>query len=119
MKFTLLLIGACLLSVMTGCHKPSDVVGRAEATIKTTALASIAAKHPDVSSSEWKFIGIQIHTMPNGQEDIFVDYYLPASATTTTDGKYRTTATKGIGVRMSPSVKVENVYEFTNTAINK
>jgi len=57
--------------------------------------------------------------MPNGQEDIFVDYDLPASATTTTDSKYSTTSMKAIGVRMSPSGTVENVYEFTNTVINK
>ena len=119
MKFTPLLIGVCLLSVTTGCQKPSDIVGRAEATIKTTALASITAKNPDLSSSELKFSGIQIHMMPNGQEDIFVDYDLPASSTTTTDSKYSTTSMKAIGVRMSPSGTVENVYEFTNTVINK
>src|SRR5450759_4184359 len=103
MKIAPLLIGACLLSVMTGCHKPSDVIGAAEATIKTTALASITAKYPSVGSSELKFSEMSIRTMPDGKEVIFVTYIIPASATTSTEGKKATTTTKTIGVRMLPS----------------
>jgi hypothetical protein len=115
MKITSLVIGACLVSVLTGCHKPqaSDVIGAAEATIKTAALASITAKYPSVSSSELKFSEMSIRTMPNGQEEVFVTYDLPASAKTTTEGKKATTTTKTIGVRMSPSGKVGMVYEST------
>jgi hypothetical protein len=113
MKITPLLIGACLVLVMTGCQKSSDVIGRAETTIKSAALAAITAKYPDVSSSELKFSDMSIRAMPNGQEDVFVTYALPASAKTTTEGKKATTTTDTIGVRMSPSGKVEMVYKST------
>ena len=53
---------------MTGCHKPSDVIGSAEAAIKTTALTSITAKYPDVGSSELKFSQLTIRTKPDGTE---------------------------------------------------
>jgi len=114
MKITPLLIGACLVSIVTGCHKPNDVIGRAEATIKTTALASITAKYPDVSSSELKFSEMSIRALPNGHEEVFVTYELPASAKTATEGKKATTTTKTIDVSMSPSGTVEMVYESTN-----
>ena len=118
MKITSHLIGACLVSVLIGCHKPqaNDVVGTAEATIKATAVASITAKYPSVSSSELKFSEIRITTTPQGTEDIVVIYELPESATTGTDAqgaKTPTTITKSIIVRMSPSAKVEAVTEST------
>ena len=115
MKITPLLIGVCLLPVLTGCHKPqaSEVIGAAEATIKTTALASIVAKYPDVGSSDLKFSDLSIRAMPNGKEEVFVTYDLPASAKTTTEGKKATTTTKTIGVGMSLSGTVQNVYEST------
>jgi hypothetical protein len=113
MKNAPLLIGACLLSVMTGCHKPSDVIGAAEAAIKSTAFASITAKYPSMGSSELKFSEIRIGTRPDGKEVIFVVYIIPASATTSTEGKKATTTTKTIGVTMSQSGKVETVYETT------
>jgi len=117
MKTTSLLIGACL-SVLTGCHKPqaSDVVGAAEATIKATAVASITAKYPSVSSSELKFSEIRITTTPQGTEDIAVIYEIPDSPTTGTDAqgaKTPTTITKTVIVRMSPSAKVEALNEST------
>ncbi|MGB7769825.1 MAG: hypothetical protein WBN22_13355 [Verrucomicrobiia bacterium] len=114
MKFTPLLIGACLVLLVTGCQKSSGVIGRAETTIKTAALAAITAKYPDVSASELKFSEMSIRVMLNGQEDVFVTYTLPASATTTTEGKKATTTTDTIGVRMSPSGKVEMVYKSTS-----
>jgi hypothetical protein len=119
MKIITPLIGVCLLSVLTGCHKPqaSDVIGAAEATVKTTALASITAKYPDVGSSELKFNEMSIQTMPDGKEEIFVTYALPASAKTSTEGKKATTTTKTIGVRMSPSGKVTLVYKSSRDEI--
>jgi hypothetical protein len=113
MKIAPLLIGVCLLSVVTGCHKTSDVVGAAEAAIKTTALTSITAKYPDLVSSELKFSQLTIRTRPDGTEAIYVFYSLPASATTSTEGKKATTTTKMISVSMSQSGKVENVSEST------
>ena len=115
MKITPLLIGACLVLVATGCQKSGDVIGRAETTIKSAALAAIAAKYPDVSSSELKFSEMSIQAQPNGQEVVFVAYKLPASAKTTTEGKKATTTTDTIGVRMSPSGKVEMVYKSTSS----
>jgi hypothetical protein len=117
MKITPLLIGACLLFIMTGCHKPSDVIGAAEAAIKTTALTSITAKYPDVGSSELKFSQLTIRTKPDGTEAIYVIYSLPASATTSTEGKKATTTTKTISVSMSQSGKVESVSESTQQDI--
>jgi hypothetical protein len=115
MKYTPQLIGACLMLVLTGCQKPSDVIGKAEATIKSAALASIAAKYPDMSSSELKFSQMIIRKTPNGQEEIFVTYDLPSSAKTTTEGKKTTTTTKTVGVRVSLSGKAESVYESTSS----
>jgi hypothetical protein len=113
MKITPLLIGACLVLVLTGCQKSSDVFGKAETTIKSAALAAITAKYPDVSSSELKFSEMSIHSMPDGKEEIFVTYDRPATAKTTTEGKKATTTTKTIGVRMSPSGNVTLVYDST------
>ena len=107
------LIGAGWLAVVTGCHKPSGVIGAAEAAIKTTALASITAKYPDLGSSELKFSQLSIRTRPDGTEVIYVIYSLPASATTRTEGKQATTTTKTIGVSMSQYGKVESVSEST------
>jgi hypothetical protein len=117
MKITSLLIGVCLLPVLAGCHKPqpSEVIGAAESTIKTTALAAIAAKHAELSSSDLKFSDLSIQAMPNGKEEVVVSYDIPASAQTTTEGKKTTTTTKTIGVAMSLSGKVETVYESTKS----
>jgi len=117
MKIIPPLIGVCLLSILTGCHKPQagEVIGAAEATIKTTALASITAKYPDLSSSDLKFSELSIQAMPNGKEEVIVTYDLPASAKTTTEGKKTTTTTKTIGVAMSLSGNVETVYESTKS----
>jgi hypothetical protein len=117
MKITPLLIGACLVSVVTGCHKPqtSQIIGAAETAVETTALASIAAKYPDVSLSDLKFSNLNIEAMPNGQQKVFVTYDIQSSAKTTTEGNNRTTTTDQIGVRMSLSGEVEDVYKSKNT----
>ena len=117
MKITIPLIGVCLLPLLTGCHKPkpSELIGAAEAPFKTATLASITAKYPDISSSELEFSQMSIRTTPNGQEEVFVTYDLPASAKTTTEGKKSTTITKTIGARVSSSGEVEAVYESTRT----
>ena len=113
MKIIPLLIGVCLLPVLTGCHKPqtSELIGAAEAAIKPIALASIIAKYPDVSSSDLKFSDLSIRVSPDGKEEIFVSFDLPASAKTTTEGKKATTTTKTFGVGMSVSGAIRNVYE--------
>jgi hypothetical protein len=115
MKITSLLIGACLVSVLTGCHKPqaSDAIGAAEATIKATALASITAKYPDVGSSALKFHHMVIGATPNGEDMIYVTYTIPASATTNVQGDKITITMKTMGVEMSLSGKVESVYKGT------
>jgi hypothetical protein len=100
---------------MTGCHKPSDVIGAAEATVKTTALTAITAKHPDLSPSDLKFSDLSIRAMPNGKEEVIVSYDIPASAQTATEGKKTTITKKTIGVAMSLSGKVESVYESTKS----
>ena len=117
MKITQLLIGVCLLLVLTGCHKPqtSEVIGAAEAIVETTALAAITAKHPDLSSSDLKFSDLSIRTMRDGKKKIVVSYDIPASAQTTTNGKKTTTTQKTIGVAMSLSGNVESVYESTKS----
>jgi hypothetical protein len=114
MKIIPLLMGACLLLAVTGCQKPSDIIGRAETSIKSAALEAITAKYPEVSLSELKFSEMRIRAMSNGQEDVFVTYAIPGSAKTTTEGKKATATTKTIGVRMLPSGKVEMVYKSTN-----
>ena len=113
MKIIQLLIGVCLLPVLAGCHKPQagGVIGEAEATIKTTALAAITAKHPDLSLSDLKFSDLSIRAMPNGKEEVVVSYDIPASAQTTTKDNQTTITKKTIGVAMSLSGKVESVYE--------
>jgi len=119
MKIAQLLVGACLLSVLTGCHKPqtNEVIGAAETTIKTTALASITAKYPDVGSSELKFSDIMIQTTPNGEDMVNVTYELPGSAATNTEGNRITITMQTIGVEMSLSGKVENVYKGKHRAV--
>src|ERR1035437_2900133 len=115
MKITPLLIGICLLSVITGCHKPKtdDVIGAAEAKIKATALAAIAKKYPDVSSSDLKFSSLSVKRAPDNTEYVSVTYDLPASAETNTLGNTPATVTKLIMVGMSLSGQVHNVYEST------
>ena len=117
MKITSLLIGVCLLPVLTGCHKPqtSEVIGATEAAIKTTALASVTAKYPDLSSSDLKFVDLNIRAMPNGQEGIFVTYDVLATAKTMTEGNKTKTTTQTINVAMLLSGKVGAVYENTRT----
>jgi hypothetical protein len=101
---------------MLGCHKPqtSYTIGAAETTIKTTALASIAAKYPNIGSSELAFGQITIKKMMDGKEVIFVTYEIPTSATTTREGRKATTNTKTVNVRMSTSGMVDMVYQGTN-----
>jgi hypothetical protein len=119
MKITPQLIAVCLLPVLAGCHKPqaSEEIGAAEATFKTTALTSISAKYPDVGSSELRFSQMSILAMPDDKELIYVTYIIPASSTTSTEGKKTTTTTKTIDVRMSSSGKVESVSESTQQKI--
>ena len=104
------------MPVLTGCHKPqsTDVIGAAEASIKTTAIARIVAKHPDVSSSDLKFSYLNIIASPNGKEEVFANFELPSSAKTNTEGGRATTTTLIFGVRMSPSGEIEDVYQSTN-----
>ena len=111
MKITRLVIGACLLSVLTGCHKPAQTIGSAEAFIKATALAAITAKHPDVSPADLKFSDLRLRALPDGKEEIFVSYKLPASAKSTIVGKTETDTMKTYGVGMSVSGAVQNVFE--------
>ncbi|HZF02628.1 MAG TPA: hypothetical protein VE344_12135 [Methylomirabilota bacterium] len=109
MKIIISLIGVFLLSVLTGCHKPqaSEIIGAAEATIKTTALAAITAKHPEVSSSDLKFASLDISVMPNGNEEIYVTYDVLASGKMTTETLH---------VGMSLSGKIEQVYKGSRAA---
>ena len=113
MKSTRPLIGMCLLSALTGCHKSQvgEEIGAAESALKATALSSIIAKHPDLSSSDLKFSDLKIWALPDGKEQLIVVYSIPASAEITTEGKRNIVTTKVIGVECSLSGKVENIQE--------
>lgn len=118
MKITSLLIGVCLVSLITGCHKPkaSDAIEAAESTIKTTAVAAITAKYPSVRAFELKFNDMRIMATPQGTEDIVVIYEVPGSETPGADpqgGNAPTTTIKIFIVRMSPSAKIEGLNEST------
>jgi hypothetical protein len=115
MKSVKLLIGVCLVSVVTGCHKPQigDEISTAEASIKTTALAAIAAKYP--SESNLKFSDLSIRMRPDGAEEVIVTYDIPGFAETATEGQRTTTTTKVIMVEISLSGKVDNVYQSQKT----
>ncbi len=117
MKNIRLLIGICLLSALTGCHKPQvgEIIGAAEATLKAAALTSIHANRPDLSLSDLKFSDIRIWAMPNGKEQIIVVYAIPASAKTSTEGNRTIVTTKVIGVEISPSGKAESISESTRS----
>jgi hypothetical protein len=115
MKITPLLIGACLLPVVTGCHKPSSVIGRAETAIKSVALAAITAKYPNLGPSDLKFSDLTIRAKPNGSEEIYVTYDIPASAKTTTEGNKATTTTEQVEAVISPSGEVEDVVRDTSS----
>jgi hypothetical protein len=119
MKITSLLIGVCLLSFLTGCHKPQvgEEIGAAEGDLKATALSSIIAKHPDLSLSDLKFSDIKIWALPDGKEQVIVVYAIPASATTRTEGTRNIVTTKVIGVLFSLSGKVENIQESTRSQL--
>jgi hypothetical protein len=111
MKITPLLIGACLMAIAAGCHTPqsNEVIGAGVATIKTTALASITAKYPDMSSSDLKFWRLVVRTARNGEEEVVVSYKVPATAKTTTQGGETKTTTEIVGVEMSLSGQVVRV----------
>lgn len=117
MKITPLLIATCVLAIMAGCHKAqvSEEITAAEASIKATALASIAAKYPDVNPSGLKFSNLNIGPTPNGNQVIVVSYNLPASAKTTTEGKKVTTTTETIFVQLSLSGNVESIHKGTSS----
>ena len=117
MKITrLLLIGACILSGLTGCHKPwdSQPIGATEAAgIKTAALASITANYPDVDLSNVTFKDMGRATSPNDGKTIYVIYILPASAKTnviyTPKGKRVGVTWQAFTVWMSPRMEVKSV----------
>jgi hypothetical protein len=119
MKITQLLVGACLLSDLTGCHKPqsNDIIGAAETAVRTTALASITAKYPDVGSSDLTFRDIMIRPTPIGEDMVYVTYAIPSSATTNTQGNRVTVTLQTIGVEMSLSRKVQNIYKSSSREV--
>lgn len=101
---------------ITGCQKSTEAD---DADMRTAALSSISAEHPDLDSSELQFSEITRSESPSGEELISVSYTLPASAQTvvsnTPQGKrsIATTTTKAINVRMSSSGEVMSVHEGT------
>ena len=116
MKPIPILFAVCLVSVVTGCHKPQlgDKIVAAETFIKATALAAINAKFPG-ESSDLKFSDLSIRVKPDGTEEVAVTYDLPSTAETTHEGQTTSTTTKVIFVAMSLSGNVENVYESRKT----
>ena len=110
MRIAPLLIGVCLLPVLTGCHKPA--IGAAVTTMKNTGVAAIATKYPDLGLSDLKLRDINITVMPNGEQTAFVIFDVPTSAkTVTNENKQAITTIKTIVVGMSLSGKVESVKE--------
>jgi hypothetical protein len=99
---------------MTGCHKSNDISGAAEATIKTTALASITVKYPDLVSSDLKFSEMHTNAYQDGKKFIFLTFDNLASAKTIFTNGMHATTTETITVRMTPSGKVLSVYSSSN-----
>jgi hypothetical protein len=126
MKITSLLIGVCILAGLTGCHKSqsSQPIGAAEeGSIKTAALASIAAKYPSLDSSKLIFGDMRRETPPVGKQFILVNYMLPTPGTTneydTPEGKRVKISRKTLSVTMSPALEVQNVSESARDDIYK
>jgi hypothetical protein len=118
MKNTTLLIGACLLSVLTGCHKSQSSQGAVD--IKNIALASIASKYPSLDSSSLVFGSVATNSLPDGKHVIVV-YYVPSSAKTnefdSPEGKREKITTKMYSVMMSPLSEIQSVHEGTREDI--
>ena len=126
MKITPLLIGVCILAGLTGCHKSqsSQLIGAAdEASIKTVARASIAAKYLNLDSSKLIFGDMRRETPPAGEQFILVSYILPTSGTTneydTPEGKRVKVTRKALSVTLSPAMVVQNVSESAREDIYK
>ena len=106
------------MSVLTGCHtsKNSQQIQAVEgAKIGPIALASIAAKYPNLDTSQLVLESMSRETPPVGKKFISVLYNLPSPGQTnfydTPEGKRVKITTKGFGVVMSPSREVLNVSE--------
>ena len=125
MKITPLLIGVCTLAGLTGCRtQSSQLIGTAnEASIKTVALASIAAKYPSFDSSGLIFGNMTRETPLVGNPCIYVSYIFPTSGTTneydTLEGKRIKITRKTVNVTMSPAMEVQNVSEGAQDDIYK
>ena len=114
------------MSVVTGCHKSPSTqpIGDAEApSIKAVALASITAKYSNVDTSKLILDHMSLETPPVGKKFISATFYLPSPAQTNTydtpEGKRVKITTKGFGVVMSPSRRVQTVSEFPREDIYK
>jgi hypothetical protein len=125
-RITRLLIGVCILAGLTSCHKSqtSQPIGATEAaSIKSVALASIAAKYPSLDSSELIFGDMRRETPPVGKQFILVSYILPTPGTTneydTPEGKRVKITRKEVNVIMSPSREVQSVSEGAREDIYK
>jgi hypothetical protein len=118
MKNTTLLIGACILSILTGCHKSQSSQGASD--IKNIALSSIASKYPSLDSSSLAFGSVATNTLPDGKH-IVVVYYLPSSAKTneynSAEGKREKITTQMYSVMMSLSREIQSVHEGTREDI--
>jgi hypothetical protein len=115
-----------MLAGLTSCHKSqtSQPIGATEAaSIKSVALASIAAKYPSLDSSELIFGDMRRETPPTGKQFILVSYILPTSAKTneydTPEGKRVKITRKALSVTMSPTMEVQNVSESAREDIYK
>jgi len=120
MKMKPLLIGVCLLTVLTGCDKPksNDVITTAEDTIKANAAASIKALYPDVNSSDLKFTRLMISVGNTGEQTVWVSFDLPSSEMSVTNNNKIKTTVKQFRVTMSLSGQVKSFSQSTGSEIH-
>jgi outer membrane lipoprotein SlyB len=125
MKIILRLIVACVALFLSGCHKSQS--GHAYSATETNkfqsiALASIAAKYPELKSSELKFEGLGSVTNDSGARAIEVRYILPSTAErkeeNTQQVQKSSITTKAYRVIMSSSGDVQTVSDGAMEAVH-
>jgi hypothetical protein len=120
MKTIMLLFGLLLSS--SAMAADGALANIDSSRIRTIALASITAKHPEINESKLVFESIQYSLSASNTEVIAVTYRIPSSAEATTETKDRVpmvrTKTETISVRMSILGKVQNVSKGSSMRIS-
>ena len=120
MKTIILLFGLLLSS--SAIAADGALANVDSSRIRTIALESIAAKHPEINESKLVFDSIQYSLSASNTEVIAVTYQLPSSAETATETKEHVpmvrTKTETISVRMSILGKVQDVSKGSSMRIS-